>query len=353
MQLKKNLRYQLLLGAILSCFLMGFSCDKPVEPVEPKDYPVYITDVNRSVLFTYYPKTLQIDSVAIPWRAEEGITVSADGSRLYLATNSNVTVIDSKSHSLIAELPYRPHTPVAVSPDNQLVAITGDDLTILRTSDYSVVFSDTDKTENGCFSADGKRFYCAAGWSTNTVGVVYKVDLSDSLFAVDRLPIADGGVIHVVPSFDETKLFLYLNVPGTYAFEVYDVMLDSIIFREFLVPGAGEIAVMLDGRYVVYTNPGVSGTGPPSTGTFKIFDVVANEILAEVSAYDYVDSLPALIPPYTMAVSPEGRWLVLLGGIQLAQQAIYLYDFERQELVDYKYLGRNIVLTNPTVQIIK
>jgi hypothetical protein len=261
----------LLGGVVALCSLvwLGWSgCDKrPTRPEPPpRDYPVYIGDLAGPRLFTYYPRTRRVDSATIPWEANWGITASADGGRLYLATDSNVVVIDPDTRAVLTELPYQRSRSVVVSPDNHLVAITGNDLFVLRTSDYSVLFSDTDMTEYGHFSSDSRTFYCAAGWSTSTPGFVYKVDIANGQFPVERLPIADGGVVHVVPSLDETKLFLYLNIPGLWhwAFEVYDVAADSIIFRDILIPGGGEIAMTHDGRYVFYTNPGVRATDPPS-----------------------------------------------------------------------------------------
>ena len=327
--------------------------DKPTEPKPAKDYPVYIGDLAGPRLFTYYPGTRRVDSVAIPWEANRGITASADGKRLYLATDSNVVVIDPETRAVITELPYPRSWSVVVSPDNRLVAITGNDLFVLRTSDYSVLFSDTDMTEHGRFSSDSKTFYCAAGWNY-TSGFLYKVDFCGDHFPVERRRISPGGLIHIVPSIDETKLFLYVTYhTWTYGFEVYDVAADSIIFRDILVPGAGEIAMTSDGKYVFYTNPGVSATDPPPPGTFTVFDVERSEIKDTVSVYDYAPPTACLCAPFTMAVTPDDRWLVLLGGAGLAQFTLYLYDLRKEEFVDYHDFACQAVLNNPTTQMMR
>jgi hypothetical protein len=242
-----------------------FGCDDdPTGPKPPKDYPVYIGDLAGPRLFTYYPRARRVDSAAIPWEANWGITASADGRCLYLATDSNVVVIDPVTRGVLTELPYRRSRSVVVSPDNRLVAITGNDLFILRTSDYSVIFSDTDMTEDGRFSCDSRTFYCAAGWSTTSTGFVYKVNLACGHPLVERVHTSPGGVLEVVPSRGEAKLFLYVRYgSGWCGFLVYDVVADSMIFSDDLIPGSGEIAITSDGRYVFYTNPGVHAGEPP------------------------------------------------------------------------------------------
>ncbi|MCX6834141.1 MAG: hypothetical protein NTW07_03240 [candidate division Zixibacteria bacterium] len=355
MRIAKGLLIGVVAAAISVACLWTACCeDKPTEPKPAKDYPVYIGDLAGPSIFTYYPRSRRVDSAAIPWEANWGISASADGKRLYLATDSNVVVIDPATRGVLTELPYRRSWSVVVSPDNRLVAITGDDLFILRTSDYSVLFSDTDMTEEGRFSSDSKTFYCAAGWSTTSTGFVYKVKLACGQSLVERLHIPQGGVLYVVPSNDETKLFLYVRYrTWTCGFEVYDVAADSIIFRDILVPGAGEIAMTSDGKYVFYTNPGVSVTDPPPPGTFTIFDVVKNQIHDTVSAYDYVPPTWCTCPPNTMAVTPDDRWLVMLGGAGLGQFVMYLYDLRKEEFVDYQELGGGVFLTNPTTQMMR
>ena len=340
------------LTALAVLFAGQFACDdKGTEPKppEPVDYPVYFSEPGFTPqLFVFHPETRQVDSVDIPWETRNGVTVSADGKLLYLAQTFSVLVVDTDSLSsitdslsFIAELPYDSDDPVAVSPDNQLVAITGDDLTILRTSDYSVLFSDTDRTLNGQFSTDSKSFYCAAGWSSQTPGLVYKVDLSDSLFPVTRRLFADGGVTHVIPSLDDSKWFLSLRVrTWTSAFEVYDVATDSIIFREILVPGSGQIAITPDGKRIFYNNPGRSGTDPPAPPGFTIFDVEANKVDRLVEDLDFFSGSTWVAHPNAMAVTPDGRWLSILGG-SLALRVLYLYDINSGQLVFREPWGGN------------
>jgi hypothetical protein len=307
-----------------------WSChDKGVEPKLPKDYVVYFAQFDFvQKVYAFHPTTLRLDSTDIPWNPGGGITVSADGSRLYLNDQTKVVVVDTGTYSLVSELPYPSRWPVAVSPDNQLVAVTGDDLHILRTSDYSVVFSDTDRTGNGWFSPDSKTFFCAA-WGGGT-GKAYAVNLADSTYPVTRK--AFGGVVHVKPSMDQTKWFLYCNGGGASAFKVYDVSADSIIFQQSLYPGYGEFAVSPDGKYVFYTNPGRTGTDVPKL-EFTIFDVKANQVSKVVTdTAIFSDSGKWVAPPNLVAVTPDSRCLTILGG-NMSVYMLFLYDIQTQQLI--------------------
>jgi len=346
---------------VIAVVFSGCNCDKPTEP-EPdgsKDYSVYFCDPGPPAeLFVFHPTTRVIDSVEIPWEPHEGVTVSADGERLYLALRNSIVVVDTDSFSLITELPYAPRFWPAVSPNNEYLGITGDDLYILGTSDYSVVFSDTDLTEFGRFSSNSKSFYCNAGWSPDSRGIVYKLGLSNSPFSVERQVIEDGGVFQIVPSIDDTEWFLYLRLPPlwTWAFEVYDVALDSIIFRDVLTPGAGQLAITPDGQTVFYTNPGRSSTDPLAPPAFTIFDIGANAIDTVVEDIDFFSDSTWLASPNNMVVTPDGRWLVILGG-SLAQFVVYLYDIQKRELVyrqDFDFGdGKGHLFTNLSVQLQK
>jgi DNA-binding beta-propeller fold protein YncE len=258
------------------------------------------------------------------------VTVSPDGRQLYINTGITVHVVDAGTLSPIAELPYRSLWPVAVSPDDRLVAIAGLDLTILRTSDYSVVFSDTNYSLNGVFSSDSKTFFCAGRASSQDPYVVTSVDLSRRPYRLSRKAFSDGNVLRVVPSRNKSKWFVYLAVhTWLSAFEVYDARTDSVIFRDFLTPGAGQLALTPDDRFVFYTNPGNGATGPMPPDGFSVYDVRANSArdIIDPGFFGgvYGDSVAWWSPPTYLAVTPDGRWLVMMSGMMTAQ-SVYLWD---------------------------
>ena len=337
-----------LLVTIMLLYALACNSDKPTEPKpeEEKDYRVWFTNVgNRYVLYSYQPSLGEIDSTEIPWSIG-GLTASADGSQLYISGEQSVTVIDSDSHELVAELPYDPRRSVAVSPDGQYVAIPGDSLWILRTADYTLVYLDTLETGTGRFSADSRYYYTVASH-------VRKYGPLDGTVQVTTKVFDETGVRQVIPTPDESKWLIYARLYPlyTWAFIVYEPASDSVIFMEILAPGAGYVAMTPDGQYAFYGNPGTISFGPRPTGDFRVFDVQANAIDRIVSTEGFIDSLtPYLYPVGEMVLTPDGKWLVGIdkpGGFQL-----FLYGLDSQVFEDYEsFVNNNMELAYLTAQL--
>jgi len=319
----------LIAGSILGLCFYFIACDgkKPVEPKPPKDYVVYFQDGGTiDTYYAFHPLTGALDSFTLPADHRFGwqMAVSADGKRLFVPEPTTVAVVDIESRTILTQLPYKATGGVAVSPDGQLLAVLGENLHILRTSDFSVVFHDTDKVGQGRFSTDSKSFYCGAGGA-------YKLTL-DTGFPVTKKVFSDGGVISIIPSRDESKWFLYLYA-GWYQswFEVYDVTSDSIIYRESLVPGTGDIEITPDGKYLFYTNPGnmLSWRGPDS---LFVFDIDKNRRYRSIPAFVVNGSRDTLDrSPDEMTITPEGRWLVMAGGAD-GVGGLIAFDVEKMEI---------------------
>ena len=326
-------------------FLWSCDDDRPNGPVQPKDYPVYFCDPEGSPaeLFTFYPIARRVDSTNINWQPRT-IQVSADGRILYLNNrDGSHLAVNLEDLSVIDDLPG----PVSgVSPDNRFISVNDNGVKILRTSDYSVFFEDSTVTaHSGVFTHDGKTYY------SSTSNRVYCVNLSDSNCSVSQIEFEDGGVVQVLPSIDESKLFLYVGVRTWLSvFEVYNILADSIIFRDYLVPGYGHMAISPDGKYVFYTNPGRTGTDPPTQlPGFKIFNIKTNQIERMVVDTNFCSDSDWVAFPNIPVVTPDNRWLVMLGG-SMALRVLYLYDIEacefvyREEWGGYHHIFTNIVV---------
>jgi len=343
----KNLKAVIMIaGGILGLCLYFAACsgDGPVGPTEPKDYVVYFHDGASyfNVFYGYHTLTGALDSFTLPGELWKLMAVSADGKSLYLPEANSVAVADLDSKEIVANLPYKAHGGVAVSPDGQLIAVLGDDLHILKTSDYSAVFHDTDLVSHGRFSADSRSFYCGSGGEV-TRRAAYKVAL-DSGFAVTRRSFSDGTLTSIIPSIDQSRWFLYLYAGGGLSwFEVYDVAADSIVYRDFLICGTGELELTPDGRYVFYTHPGSMLYGcpdPTSFSTFSVFDAERNEIHKVIKTFmidDSGDTVPVL-PVRELAITPDGRWLVsagVEGGLGLNVMDVQKMEIERCVFLGY------------------
>ncbi len=324
--------------------LSGCQCgNKPTEP-EPvdKDYPIYFSNyfgVGDKVLFKYYPDSQKIDSALIPWTPKRGISVSANGKLLYLSLDASVVVIDAESFEIVQELPYKTGYAVAVSPDNKLIAITGDTLRILRTSDYQVIYSDTLTTYRGIFSKDNLTFFCGFYDSVNS-GSAYILTINETQFIKTTKSFPDRSVGTLIPTSDKTKWILY-NLIGSYcaAFDIYDIALDSIIFTDTLCPGGGTATLSADEKKVYYTAPGSPFQGANSP-FIKVFDLETNMIETIIdSTIFYADSFAWALPNDVIA-TPDNRYLGVLNGV-MALSVFHLIDLQTLTVVDRRDYGPN------------
>jgi len=323
------------IGAV---WLWAYGCDKrptdpPPEP--PKDYPVYFMNGVNGTLFTYYPLAKMLDTAALDYGLWRRLNVSADGKLLYLAGKDNVIVIDTDSLEVVTELPYPAHRSTAFSPDNNLVAVMGPDLYILRTSDYSVVYSDTIRVDDGVFSSDSRTFYAVGVDGVDHFTYLYSLNpLGDEPMLVPRE--FHSHAMHIAPTPDGSKLLLYLR----YFLAVYDIALDSLVFNVGYYPGAGYLGMTVDGRYGFFSNP-TTQLWEMGTTDLYVFDVVANQISDTIVIDDYLDSLGYGVGwgIGRMIFTPDGRWMIATNAYEPAQ--VFLFDLATMSFADFHEFGNN------------
>lgn len=342
----------LIAGGILGLSLYFAACSgkKSNEPEEPKDYVVYFQDGGTfNTYYAFHPLTGTLDSFTLPPEHRWDMAVSADGKTLFIPEPTTVAVVDIESETVLDRLPYKANGGVAVSPDGQLLAVLGEDLHILKTSDFSVVFHDTDWVKQGRFGSNSKSFYCGSGGLV-TPRAAYKVAL-DSGFTVTRRVFSDGNVSRIIPSHDETKWFLYL-----YAFrdlswlEVYDVTSDSLIYREPLVPGIGDFELTPDERFLFYTNSAFQISGVPAPDSFYVFDIENNHRHAAIPGFvvnETGDTLPR--SPGEMTITPDGRWLVMAGSGD-GVGGLIAFDVNKMEIYWTSTLNLRVQVSSLTCQ---
>jgi hypothetical protein len=204
--------------------------------------------------------------------------------------------------------------------------------------DYSVVFHDTAdvRTRGPAFSANSQRLYCGRGTSGPSV---YVLDLqADEPQLEERpLPYPELQLRKIIPSVDETKWLLYRRIRhDVFAFEVYDVGMDSLVFSHVFGPGYGDMAMTPDGRYVFYTSPGTLNSDIPACTHAYVFDVESNVVHEpiQICTPRHEKGLP--VGP--VAITPDGRTLVVLGGLGTGEFAIV--DVQAKKQVEHYYLGQ-------------
>lgn len=344
----------LLLSLMIGLFLFG--CDEsPVGPLpideEPTDYRVWYTDDDKDrVLFAYHTATGEIDHAYINVTATGPITVSHDGDLIYVPYGQVVNVYRPPSEQPVGEIPFPANKRVIVSPDGQFVAVPGDSLVIVETTDYSnVVFHADVELDRGHFSVDSRTLY-AIGWRSDSGGV-FTIPLSgteDDIQFKEFHEFAWFSQLIVTP--DETKWLLYTGS----AFAVYDVALDSLIFIEGITPGRGTIAMTPDGKYAFYSNPGrrIWNWEPAGVSEIVMFDVETNQIIERIATVRFIDSVtPWWAPIDEMVVTPDGLSLV---GANISGNALVQVDvLERKssKYVDLRYMYGYV--SNLTIQLTK
>lgn len=299
------------LALIISC-----GDDNPVGPGTDEQYPVYFYNGvdDDGWFFRYFPNSNTVDSFYLPIQSSYEFRVSAYGEYLYVGSDYTLAVIDLESYQVIKELPYT--GPVAVSPDDRHIAILGNGIRILRTSDYTPVFEDTLHTAYGAFSADGSRFYCPYGNYLPDSARILVVDIRRHRTRTIAAP-PGGQLTNVIPSDDESQLFLWYGLGSCASgFLVYDPHEDSVIFYDYLTPGNGKMILSADGNTVFYTNPGpwldIGCCRAPSE--IYAYNVAHNSVRA-------ISTLGIIPPPDTLwlpmgelAVTPDNRWVVTANG---------------------------------------
>ncbi len=316
--------------------VVGCGGDSPVEPAQPKDYVVWCSDGSgQGKYYGYHLLTGRMDSFSVAVQPTYGMTVSADGKRLYVPTTTGspgTAVIDIEQQTIIETVPaslYSPSHGQVFSPDGRYVAFQGDDLYILSYPDHNVVYHDTAYVWMGWFTPDSRKFY-AAGYNTNQVLVVDMATLEATTWD-NFLPYS---VRHVRQTVDDDRWLVYLNIPqGAGAFGVVDHSRDSLLFFEFLAPGSGMIASTPDGRYAFYDNPGGEVDDIPPTPEFRVFDALRGQIDRLISTVGVVDGIePANAPIGYLYVTPDGNWLFAAAKWG---DYLFVYDAHTFELVRY------------------
>jgi DNA-binding beta-propeller fold protein YncE len=367
--MRRKVPAALLLAGAITVALCGHfgGCDGeiPVKYVEPaeKYYVVYFCDYydeeydEPPLFYAYHPDGNVLDTFSLPLVPSREMTVSADGSLLYVTTENSVAVVDLATREVTLELPYAAVHEVAVSSDGRMVALMdliGGGLRILRTSDYSVIYQDTADVPHGEFSGNCKRFYYSV-WSGSRFEVC--VVALDSLHEVFRRGFTYTGgsmnITQVQPSADEEKWFLYASIGGGNAFFlVYDCVGDTITFWDHFTPGRGEFEITADEEYVFYTSPGgMIGNGPPPPYAIMIYDVGNNEVSKEISTLRQVnDTLTDFLSAGEICITPDNKWLVAIS--RYGQDTIIIIDIETMEIERYLELGSSgyPLLSGPTCQ---
>lgn len=322
--------------------MLPLSCsDSPSGPTTGRNkYNFYGLDnltSNGTGILRFDPANGVIDTVFDSLPRVRGWSLSADGEALYASMNDSLVVFASYDGSHISTIELACGAASA-SPDGRLLYLaTGELSYLLNLPSYQMLHDLSDlKVAGGVWSRDSKTLYCLGAGAT--VPTVKRVQFGEQV-EMDSvtIPGMPGFLVDMKPSIDERLLFLYSRF-GSFqcAFGVYDIAVDSLIYRMELVPGAGWIAVAADGRTVLFTNPGTQLIGPPAPSAFYLYDIPSNSV-KEYSTEGIAggEDEPWLyrMPIGPLAITPDGRTAVLSRAV--IGTDLLVFDIPSRSIVKY------------------
>jgi hypothetical protein len=339
------------LGSLV-CLAFGVAwiigcCDKSQNPVEPREYYIYFSyDKPTNYYYRYDTGTGAIDSFYLPYRTDEsGFAISPDGRKMYLspANAGLIAEIDLESHVVIAEHPISiteqsvagRWRDVEISPDSRYVAIVDGYLHIIDMAGYGAIYSDTTYDySHGRFTSDGSVFLCAGRSTDYMERFILEVEIRPNVVATKR-PFPSGWPNRIVPNATNSRWYILSWIFGD-AWQVagYDPIQDSIVFGKSFAPGGGDLEIMPDERYLIYSQPGNLNSDTPPPLYFTIYDIALQSVDRQVSAY--VDSLGIVYPISELCLTPDGRHLI---GIGREDGQLFDYDMYRHIFNRYIYIG--------------
>jgi gliding motility-associated-like protein len=259
----------------------------------------YITDESSNDVTVINTLTHSvITTIAVgtePW----GVSVSPDGTRVYVANNNNinggypgigtVSVISALTNTVISTItvgsaPYG----VVISPDGSLVYVTntnGGTVSVIDTKTNSVVSNISISTPTGItISPDEKWLYVTSAWGANLLLYVINTTTNSVVSTIPINSYSSGLTI----SRDGTRLYLTLN-------DANEVMVINTATNAVIttIPVGTEpvgVSILPDGSKLYVTNL--------ASKSVSIINTATNTVIS---------TLPTSGNPYGLSVTPDGK----------------------------------------------
>ncbi len=323
---------------VIGFLVAGCGDDGPTKPTEPRLPKFYINGAaNWNQIYVYDLKTDSFSTLVLPLGPLGGQAIFgslAGSSRrhcLYLGDHSRTGVYDLDLDSLIDVRPLGSFYGIAVSPDDRFLALCGDSLMVVRSSDFSVVFHDSARGARPVFSRDSHTLYAVEG-RTGAFAFIVRFQGDSVTCQKHSFP---SPIWRIRPSNDNKLWFLYVNL-GNYQFGVgaYDPAKDSLVARTTTSPGLGDLECTPDGQNLIYSSPGGSLVSGPVSSAFYFVDLKDGYQVTQVSPdglLDQADSTFRGFRPAEMAMSSDGHYLASVPPA--AGGAFVVYDLWARKYV--------------------
>lgn len=321
--------------AIIAAGLLIASCGDggPTKPNEVRLPKFYFRDIgNPNQIHVYDVRTDSLRTLLVPdgvFGPSAGYGPMAGSSclrRLYLGDYrgglANTGVYDLDLDSLIDIKPIPSYYGIAVSPDDRLLALCGDSLLVVKTSDFSVVFHDSARAARPVFSRNSRTLYAVEG---RNLQYAFIIRFGDSI-ACERHTFPTP-IWRILPSPDEKRWFVY-SVLGanTQGVGVYDPATDSLLEGTTTSPGRGDMEWTPDGKRLIYDSPGGYVVQGPVPFAFFFADLSTGFQVSTVNTSpltDQDDSTFDGFRPSEMALSRDGQYLAAAPASLMGAFVIY------------------------------
>ena len=296
---------------------------------------------------------------------EGDIVLSQNGTRLYVATDSGVTVINTFNQSIVAEIPVTgEQTGIGITPDGTRLYVTGafrNTVSVIDTATNTVVKTiavGPVPSYGIAFTPDGRRAYVTVLGGTPTPGTVSVLDtdptsatyntviatVTTAFFPYGAVASLDGSVVYVVN--------------GSGSLSIIETATNTVIRNIALGRGtdAPHIALSPDGNTVYVTASSrdqvlAYTVGAPTrdtvVDTIKVpdspFNLAVNPIDKSVwvtslqsgltvlgsdrSVTNYASAVPSA---YDVDITPDGRFAYVTS---FAESKVYVFDATTRILV--------------------
>jgi uncharacterized protein (TIGR03437 family) len=239
----------------------------------------------------------------------EGIAISPDGTRAYVANDGGaVWVLDTSNNSVVTKVnvggdPYA----VAITPDGTRVYVTEDNgasVSVIATSTNTVMarIGVTATPAGVAITPDGRHAYVAStGTGIGPSGSTATVQVIDTSSNIVVAKVGLAGLpwgIAVTP--DGTRVYVANSVPnisgGSATVSVIDTSTNTVVAN--VAAGAGiswGVAITPDGTRAYVATGVLIGSGA-NNGVVSVIDTSSNTVIAKVSVND----------PIGLAITPDG-----------------------------------------------
>jgi gliding motility-associated-like protein len=218
------------------------------------------------------------------------MTLSPDGSKLYVVGDTSVSVISTANNHVIKTIgSLLAPSDVALSPDGAILYICsfgGNEIDFFNSSTYKLISTVTTEQFPGkiCLSADGSTLY-VTNYGSNSVSVINTATGT----SITTIPV---GINPEGLALNPAGTLLYVTNQGGHSVSVINTSTNAVSQVIQVGNSPTDVVVNSTGNFIYICNK--------STGTISVISAVTNTVTATISGFNN---------PASLLLSPDGTKL--------------------------------------------